>query len=168
MCFINYSKTSGYIDHDKLWKCLEKMGTPLHLVQLIRSLYQNQEATVRTSYGDTGWFEIGKGTRQGCILSPAAFNMYTEKVMRNAGLEDSSIGVRIRGRNINNRRYADDTTLLAESEHCNLYHFPAPSTSYNAHAIAVAAGDVVIIGGADCDVGDCGGRSCDFVFAAAC
>ncbi|CAI9715383.1 Hypothetical predicted protein [Octopus vulgaris] len=96
-------------------KCLEEMGTPLHLVQLIRSLYQNQEATVRTSYCDTDWFEIGKGTRQGCILSPAAFNMCAEKVMRNAGLEDSSIGVRIGGRNINNLRYADDTTLLAES-----------------------------------------------------
>ncbi|CAI9719264.1 Hypothetical predicted protein [Octopus vulgaris] len=99
------------IDHDKLWKCLEEMGTPLHLVQLIRSLYQNQEATVRTPYGNTDWFEIGKGTRQGCILSPAAFNMYAEKVMSNAGLEDSSIG----RRNINNLRYADDTTLLVES-----------------------------------------------------
>ncbi|CAI9717975.1 Hypothetical predicted protein [Octopus vulgaris] len=91
------------------------MGTPLHLVQLIRSLYQNLEATVRTPYGDSDWFEIGKGTRQGYILSPAAFNMYSEKVMRNAGLEDSSIGVRIGGRNINNLHYADDTTLLAES-----------------------------------------------------
>ncbi|CAI9726769.1 Hypothetical predicted protein [Octopus vulgaris] len=114
MCFIDYSKALDSIDHDKLWKCLEEMGTPLHLVQLIRSLYQNQEATVRTPYGDTDWFEIGKGTRQGCILSPAAFNMYAEKFMRNAGLEDSSIGVRIGGRNIN-LRYADDTTLLAES-----------------------------------------------------
>ncbi|CAI9731503.1 Hypothetical predicted protein [Octopus vulgaris] len=91
------------------------MGTPLHLVQLIRSLYRNQEATVRTPYGDTDWCEIGKGTRQGFILSPAAFNVYAEKVMRNAGLEDSSIGVRIGGRNINNLCYADGTTLLAES-----------------------------------------------------
>ncbi|CAI9717449.1 Hypothetical predicted protein [Octopus vulgaris] len=84
-----------------------------HLYTL--SSYQNQEATVQTPYGDTDWFEIGKGTRQGCILSPAAFNMYAEKVMRNAGLEDSSIGVRIGGRNINNLRYADDITQLAES-----------------------------------------------------
>ncbi|CAI9721277.1 Hypothetical predicted protein [Octopus vulgaris] len=96
-------------------KCLEEMGTHLHLVQLIRSLYQNQEATVRTPHGNTDWFEIGNGTRQGCILSPAAFNMYAEKVMRNAGLEDSSLGVRIGGRNINNLHYADDTTLQAES-----------------------------------------------------
>ncbi|CAI9728353.1 Hypothetical predicted protein [Octopus vulgaris] len=115
MCFIDYSKAFDSIDHDKLWKCLEEMGTPLHHVQLIRSLYQNQEATVWTPYGDTDWFEIGKGTRQGCILSPAAFNMYAEKVMRNAGLEDSSIGERIGGRDINNLRYADDTALLAES-----------------------------------------------------
>ncbi|XP_036360781.1 uncharacterized protein LOC118764296 [Octopus sinensis] len=84
-----------------------------HLYTL--SSLSNREATVRTPYGDTVWFEIGKGTQQGCILSPAAFNMYAEKVMRNAGLEDSSIGVRIGGRNINNLRYADDTTLLAES-----------------------------------------------------
>ncbi|CAI9716195.1 Hypothetical predicted protein [Octopus vulgaris] len=91
------------------------MGTPSHLDQLIRSLYRNQEATVRTLYGDTDWFEIGKGTRQGCILSPAAFQMYAEKVMRNADLEDSSIGVKIGGRNINNHRYADDKTLLAEN-----------------------------------------------------
>ncbi|CAI9734338.1 Hypothetical predicted protein [Octopus vulgaris] len=91
------------------------MGTPLHLVQLISSLYRNQEATVRTPYGDTDWFEIGRGTRQGCILSPAAFNMYTENVTRNAGLENSSIGMRIGGRNTNNLRYADDTTLQAEN-----------------------------------------------------
>ncbi|CAI9734548.1 Hypothetical predicted protein [Octopus vulgaris] len=116
MCFIDYSKAFDSIDHDKVWKCLKKMGTPLHLVQLIRSLYRNQVTTVRTPYGDTDWFEIGKGTRQGCILSPAAFNMYAEKVMRNAGLEDSSIGMRIRERNINNLRYADDTTLLAENK----------------------------------------------------
>ncbi|CAI9714781.1 Hypothetical predicted protein [Octopus vulgaris] len=115
MCFIDYSKAFDSIDHDNLWKCLEEMGTPLYLVQLIRSLYRNQEATVRTPYGDTDWFEIGKGTQQGCILSPAVFNIYAKKVKRNAGLEDNSIGVKIGGRNINNLRYADDTTLLVEN-----------------------------------------------------
>jgi hypothetical protein len=92
------------------------MGTPPHLTELIRSLYQDQKATVRTPYGDTDWLKIRKGTRQGCILSPAAFNMYAEAIMRRADLNESKIGVKIGGRNINNLRYADDTTLLAENK----------------------------------------------------
>ena len=97
------------------WKILKEMGIPEHLICLLRHLYAGQEATVRTGHG-TDWFQIGKGVRQGCILSPCLFNLYAEYIMRNAGLEEAQAGIKIAGRNINNLRYADDTTLMAESE----------------------------------------------------
>ena len=99
-----------------LWKILKEMGIPDHLTCLLRNLYADQEATVRTGHGTTDWFQIGKGLRQGCILSPCLFNFYAEYIMRNAGLEEAQAGIKIAGRNINNLRYADDTTLMAESE----------------------------------------------------
>ena len=92
------------------------MGIPDHLTRLLRNLYAGQEATVRTGHGTTDWFQIGKGVRQGCILSPCLFNLYAEYIMRNAGLEEAQAGIKIPRRNINNLRYADDTTLMAESE----------------------------------------------------
>ena len=92
------------------------MGIPDHLTCLLRNLYAGQEATVRTGRGITDWFQIGKGVRQGCILSPCLFNFYAEYIMRNAGLDEAQAGIKIAGRNINNLRYADDTTLMAESE----------------------------------------------------
>ena len=92
------------------------MGIPGHLTCLLRNLYAGQEATVRTRYGKTHWFQIGKGVHQGCILSPCLFNLYAEYIMRNAGLEEAQAGIKIVGRNINNLRYADDTTLVAESK----------------------------------------------------
>ena len=92
------------------------MGIPDHLTCLLRNLYTDQEATVRTGHGTTDWFQIGKGVRQGCILSPCLFNLYAEYIMRNAGLEDTQAGIKIAGRNINNLRYADDTTLKADSK----------------------------------------------------
>ena len=98
------------------WKILKEMGIPDHLTCLLRNLYAGQEATVRTGYGTTDWFQIGKGVRQGCILSPRLFNFYAEYIMRNAGLEEAQAGIKISGRNINNLRYADETTLMAESE----------------------------------------------------
>ena len=116
VCFIDYSKAFDCIDHDKLWNCLKLMGIPEHLQELIRSLCENQEATVRTAFGNTNWFKISKGIRKGGILSSALFNLYAETIMRRCNLDESLIGVKIGGRNINNLRYADDTTLLAESE----------------------------------------------------
>ena len=98
------------------WKILKEMGIPEHLTCLLRNLYAGQEATVRTGHGTADWFQIGKGVRQGCILSPCLFNFYAENIMRNAGLEEAQAGIKIAGRNINNLRYADDTTLMAESE----------------------------------------------------
>ena len=92
------------------------MEIPDHLICLLRNLYAGKEATVRTGHGITDWFQIGKGVRQGCILSPCLFSLYAEYIMRNAGLEDAQAGIKIAGRNINNLRYADDTTLMAESE----------------------------------------------------
>ena len=92
------------------------MGIPDHLTCLLRNLFAGQEATVRTGHGTTGWFQIGKGVHQGCILSPCLFNLYAEYIMRNAGLEEAQAGIKIAGRNINNLRYADDTTIMAESE----------------------------------------------------
>ena len=92
------------------------MGIPDHLTCLLRNLYPGQEATVRTGHGKTDWFQIGKGVRQGCVLLPCLFNFYAEYIMRNAGLEEAQTGIKIAGRNINNLRYADDTTLMAESE----------------------------------------------------
>ena len=98
------------------WKILKEMGIPDYLTCLLRNLYAGQEATVRTGHGTTDWFQIGKGVRQGCILSPCLFNFYAEDIMRNAGLEETQAGIKISRRNINNLRYADDTTLMAESE----------------------------------------------------
>ena len=98
------------------WKILKEMGIPDHLTCLLRNLYAGQEATVRTGHGTTDWFQIGKGVHQGCILSPCLLNFYAEYIMRNAGLEEAEAGIKIAGRHINNLRYADDTTLMAESE----------------------------------------------------
>ena len=98
------------------WKILKEMGIPDHLTCLLRNLYAGQEATVRTGHGTTDWFQIGKGVRQGCILPPCLFNLYAEYIMRNAGLDEAQAGIKIAERNINNLRYADDTTLIAESE----------------------------------------------------
>ena len=115
-CFIDYAKAFDCVDHNKLWEILREMGIPDHLTCLLRNLYAGQEATVRTGHGTIDWFQIGKEVRQGCILSPCLFNLYAEYIMRNAGLEETQSGIRIAGRNINNLRYADDTTLMAESE----------------------------------------------------
>ena len=104
------------MDHNKLWKILKEMGISDHLTCLLRDLYAGQEGTVRTGHGTTDWFQIGKGICQGCILSPCLFNLYTEYIMRNAGLEEAQAGIKIAGRNINNLRHADDTTLMAECE----------------------------------------------------
>ena len=104
------------MDHDKQWKILKEMGIPDYLTCLLRNLYAGQEATVRTGYGTTDWFQIGRGVRQGCILSPCLFILYAEYIMRNAELEEAQAGINTAGRNINNLRYADDTNLMAESE----------------------------------------------------
>ena len=115
-CFIDYAKAFDCVDHNKLWKILKEMRIPDHLTYLLRNLYADQEATVRTGHGTTDWFQIGKRVHQGCILSPCLFNLYTEYIMRNAGLEEAQGGIKIAGRNINNLRYTDDTTFMAESE----------------------------------------------------
>ena len=103
------------MDHNKLWEILKEMGIQDHLICLLRNLYVVQEATVRTGHGTTDWFQIGKGVLQGCILSPCLFNLYAEYNMRNAGPEETQAGIKIAGRNINNLRYADDTSFMAES-----------------------------------------------------
>ena len=115
-CFIDYAKAFDCVDHNKLWKILKEMGIPDHLTCILRNLYTGQEATVRTGHGTIDWLQIGKGVRQGCILSPCLFNLYVEYIMRNAGLGEAQAGIKIARRNINNLRYADDTTLTAESE----------------------------------------------------
>ena len=115
-CFIDYSKAFDCVDHNKLWKILKEMGIPDHLTCLLRNLYAGQEATVRTGHRTTDWFQIGKGVRQGCIWSPCLFNLYAEYIMRNAALDEAQAGNKIAGRTINNLRYTDDTTLMAESE----------------------------------------------------
>ena len=115
-CSIDYVKAFDCVDHNKLWKILKEMGIPDHLTCLLRNLYAGQEATVRTGHGTKDWFQIGKGVCQGCILSPCLFNLYAEYILRNAGLERAQAGIKIAWRNINNLRYADDTTLMAESE----------------------------------------------------
>ena len=104
------------VDHNKLWKILREMGIPDHLTCLLRNLYGGQEAKIRTGHGTTNWFQIGKGVHQGCILSPCLFNLYAEYIMRNARLDEAQGGIKITRRNIYNLRYADDTTLMAESE----------------------------------------------------
>ena len=115
-CFIDYTKAFDCVYHKKLWKILKEMGIPDHLICLLRNLDAGQEATVRTGHGTTDWFQIGKGVCQGCVLSSCLFNFYAEYIMRNAGLEEAQAGIKIAGRNIRNLRYADDTTLMAESE----------------------------------------------------
>jgi len=115
-CFIDYAKAFDCADHNKLWKILKEMGIPDHLTCLLRNLYAGEEATIRTGHGTTDWFQIRKGVCQGCILSSCLFNLYAEHIMRNAGLDEAQAGIKIAGRNINNLRYTDDTTLMAESE----------------------------------------------------
>ncbi|XP_060259447.1 uncharacterized protein LOC132658268 [Ovis aries] len=115
-CFIDYAKAFDCVDHNQLWKILKEMGIPDHLTCLLGNLYAGQEATVRTGHGTTDWFQIGKGVCQGRILSPCLFNLYAQYIMRNAGLEEAQARIKIAGRTINNLRYADDTTLMAESE----------------------------------------------------
>ena len=115
-CCIDYAKAIDCVDHNELWKILKEMGIPDHLTCLLRNLYADQEATVRTGHGTTDWFQIGKGVCQGCILSPCLFNFYAEYILRNVGLHETQAGIKIARRNINNLRYADDTTLIAESE----------------------------------------------------
>ena len=115
-CFIDYAKAFDCVDHNKLWKIHKEIGIPDHLTCLLRNLYAGQEATVRMGHGTTDWFQIGKGIRQGCTSSPCLFKLYVEYIMRNTGLEETQAGIKIAGRNINNLRYADDTTLMAESE----------------------------------------------------
>ena len=115
-CFIDYAKAFDCVDHNILWKILKEMGIPDHLTCLLRHLYAGQEATVRTRHGKTDWFQIGKGVHQGCILLPCLFNLYAEYIMRNTGLEEAQARIKIAGRNINNLRYVDDTTLMAESK----------------------------------------------------
>ena len=115
-CFIDYAKPFDCVDYNKLWKILKEMGIPDHLTCFLRNLYAGQEATVRTGRETADWFQIGKGVCQGCILSPCLLNFYAERIMRNGGLEEAQARIKISGRNINNLRYADDSTLMAESE----------------------------------------------------
>ena len=114
-CFIDYAKAFNCMDHNKLWKILKEMGISDHLTCLLINLYAGQEATVRTGHGTTDWFQIGKGVCQSCILSPCLFNLYAEYIMRNIGPEEAQAGIKMAGRNINNLRYANDITLMAES-----------------------------------------------------
>ena len=109
--FIDSAKAFDCVDHNKLWKILQEMGIPDHLTCLLRDRYAGQEATVRTGHGTTDWFQIGKGVHQGCLLSPCSFNLYAEYIMRNTGLEEAQVGIKIARRNIKNLRYADNTTL---------------------------------------------------------
>ena len=115
-CFIDYTNTFDCVDHNKLWKILKEMGIPDHLNCLLRNLYAGQEAIVTTGHGKTDWFQIGKGVHQVCILSPWLFNLHADYIMRNARLDEAQAGIKIARRNINNLRYADDTTFMAESE----------------------------------------------------
>ena len=115
-CFIDYAKAFDCVDHHKVWKILQEMGIPDHLTCLLRHLFAGQEATVRTGHGTTDWFQLGKGVHQGCILSPCLLDLSAEYIMRNAGLDEAQTGLKIARRNINNLRYAEDTTLMAESE----------------------------------------------------
>ena len=114
--FIDYIKALDYVDHNKLRQILKEMGVLDHLTCFLRNLYAGQEATVRTGHGTMDWFQIGKGVQQGCLLSSCLFNLYAEYIMWNAGLDEAQAGIKIAGRNINNLRYADDTTLMEESK----------------------------------------------------
>ena len=111
-----YAKVFDNVDQDKLWKNLQELGIPDHVTCLLRNLYAGEEATVRTGHGTIDWFQIGKGVLQGCILSPCLFNLYSEYIMHNTRLDEAQVGIKITGRNINNLRYADNTTLMTESE----------------------------------------------------
>ena len=115
-CFIDYAKAFDCVDRNKLWNILKEMGIPDHLTCLLRNLYAGQEATVRTEHGTIDWFQIRKGVHQGCILSLCLFHLYAEYIMRNVGLDEEQAGIKIARRNINNLRYVDDTTVMAESE----------------------------------------------------
>ena len=115
-CFIDYAKAFDCVDHNKLWKILKEKGVLDHLTCLLRNLHAGQEAIVRTGHGTTDWFQIGKGVKQGCVLSSCLFNFYAVYIMRNAGLDEAHAGIKIARRNINNLRYADDTTLMAEGK----------------------------------------------------
>ena len=115
-CFTDYAKAFNCVDHNKPWKILKEMRIPEQLTCLLRNLYAGQEAILRTAHGKTDWFQTGKGVCQGCILSPYLFNLYVEYIRQNARLDEAQAGIKIAGRNINNLRYADDTTLMAESE----------------------------------------------------
>ena len=115
-CFIDYAKAFDYVDYNQLWKILHKMGIPDHFTCLLRNLYAHEEVTVRTGHGTTGWFQIGNGVCQCCILPPCSFNLYAEYIMLNARLDEAQAEIKIAGRNINNLRYADDTTFMAESK----------------------------------------------------
>ena len=115
-CFIDYAKAFDCVDHNKLWKILQEMGIPDYLTCLLRNLYGDQEATVRTEHGTTVYFQIGKGVHQGCILSPCLFNLYEVHVIQNAGLNEAHAVIKIVRRNISNLRYTDNITLMAESE----------------------------------------------------
>ena len=110
-CFIDYAKAFDGVDHNELWKILKEMGIPDHHTHLLTNLYAGQEETVRTGHGTTDWFQIGKGVHQGYMLSPCLFNLYAEYIMRNTGLEETQAGIKITWRNLNNLRYADNTTL---------------------------------------------------------
>ena len=115
-CFIDYAEACDCVNHNKLWKILKEMGILDHLTCLLRNLYAGQEATVRTGHGTTDWLQIGKGVCQGYILSSCLFNLYAEYIMRNTGLEEAQAEIKIAGRNVNNLRCADETTLMAENE----------------------------------------------------
>ena len=114
-CFIDYAKACDCVDHNKLWKILKEMRIPDHLTCLMRNLYVGQEATVRTGHGTIDWSHIGKGVYQACILSPCLFNLYTEYIMQNSGMDEAQAGIKTAGKNINDFRYVDDTTLMKES-----------------------------------------------------
>ena len=115
-CFTDNAKAFDYVDRNKLWKILKEIGIPDHLTCFLRNLYVGQEATVRTGHGTMDWFQIRKGVHQGCILSPCLFNLYAEYIMQNARLDEAEHGIKMARRNINNLRYAVDTTLITESE----------------------------------------------------
>ena len=116
ICFTDYSKVFDCVDNNKLWKILKQTGIPDHLTCLLRILQAGQEATVRTGHGTTDWFQIGNGVCQGCVLSSCLFHLYAEYIMKNAGLDKAQAGIKIARRNINNLRYVDGTTLMAESK----------------------------------------------------
>ncbi|CAF4112945.1 unnamed protein product, partial [Rotaria magnacalcarata] len=115
LCFIDYSKAFDFANYEKLWSVLLEMGVSKHLIILMKNLYTNQQASAKTEYGNTKWFSIVKGVRQGCILSPYLFNLYAEHIMRKAGIDEAAGGIKTGGRNINNLRYTDDTKIMAET-----------------------------------------------------